>query len=784
MRLRCVAADPPSRILPAMNAFRKAIFAAVLAFGCLVGLPPVLVPLTGAALAAPPPPVPALPDTERRTTYTLSAQTGPFAVGFAIYGDSTDYQDWITVWLNGVLQSSSTYVLTSPTGGLATIPRPITDATITFNSATTGTVQIVGARRPRRTTQFTQGAGIGARDFNQVFSDLTAVLREQWDKLTRTVTVPPGETLSPLPPGTTRANNLLGFDGTGNLALYVPQLPGAVQSANTIYAGPASGAAAVAAFRALVGADLPVPSLTTLGGVQAKAAVASNWLRSLGTDGVLTASQPAFPDISGSVAAAQLPNPTATTLGGVKSKASVASNFLTQIGTDGSVSQAQPGFADISGAVASTQMPAFSGDVSTSAGATVTAIGANKVTNAQLRQSGALALIGRSANSTGNVADIQATAASDCVFRESASTVGCGTVATGGLAAGAVTNAKLANSGLTLGSTGLTLGATTSSVSGLTLAGPTFSGTVAGAGTVPNGVLVNAATTVNGQTCTLGSTCTITATAGSVTVGTTTVTTGTPNGLLYDNAGVLGNLATANNGVLVTSVGGVPSVTTTLPSGLTVPSPTITTAFTATGLVTNGSLAAMAANTVKGSVAGGAPADLTASQVRGVTEQGSTLLNVLVASSSANLSDTTSFTSSYDDYFITFDNIVPVTDAVGLNCQVKSGGSFQATGYANVAGGPGITTAVDISNSNSISNTSTDGLTAQGILSNVNSTSAFKYWITRQLSFLNSSLAIVVTNSVGAWRGGAGAITGIQCQMTSGNIASGTIKIYGLRNAL
>lgn len=100
----------------------------------------------------------------------------------------------------------------------------------------------------------------------------------------------------------------------------------------------------------------------------------------------------------------------------------------------------------------------------------VTAIGANKVTNAQLRQSGALSLIGRSANSTGNVADIQATAGSSCVFMESASTLACGAIATASIAANAVTFAKiqqvaassivgnptgsLANSqGITLGST-------------------------------------------------------------------------------------------------------------------------------------------------------------------------------------------------------------------------------------------------------------------------------------------------------------------------------------------
>ncbi len=101
---------------------------------------------------------------------------------------------------------------------------------------------------------------------------------------------------------------------------------------------------------------------------------------------------------------------------------------------------------------------------------------------------------------------------------------------------------------------------------------------------VANSSLASASTTVNSQTCTLGASCTVTASASSVTPGTTTVTSGTSNGLLYDNAGTLGNLATTNNGVLVTSGGGVPSVSTTLPSGLAMQTPASVTLTNATGL--------------------------------------------------------------------------------------------------------------------------------------------------------------------------------------------------------
>ena len=74
------------------------------------------------------------------------------------------------------------------------------------------------------------------------------------------------------------------------------------QSANTVYAGPSSGASSAPAFRALVGADLPNPSSSTLGGVQSVASVSHQWINSISTSGVPQLSQPAFTDISGTLA--------------------------------------------------------------------------------------------------------------------------------------------------------------------------------------------------------------------------------------------------------------------------------------------------------------------------------------------------------------------------------------------------------------------------------------------------------------------------------------------------
>lgn len=82
--------------------------------------------------------------------------------------------------------------------------------------------------------------------------------------------------------------------------------------------------------------------------------------------------------------------------------------------------------------------------------------------------------------------------------------------------------------------------------------------------------------TVNGK----GLITSVTTTTFGVTVGTTSITSGSNNGILYNNGGILGNLSTLASGVLVTSVGGVPSISATLPSALTIPTPTFTGTLT------------------------------------------------------------------------------------------------------------------------------------------------------------------------------------------------------------
>jgi len=208
-----------------------------------------LMGLVTLAVAQAPPPVPALPDAQRLTSYSLSSSTCACSVGFQIYGDGTDVDQWIDVFVNGVSYQSTDpmhgWSLSSPTGSLGNIPRPITNAILTFASPQTGAVTIVGARRPRRLSQFPESRGVSARDFNQVLTDIIATQREIWDQSNRTIRGQPGDVFNPLPPAAARSSQFLAFDSSGTLALVPP--PGSSSGGGPIFSSgiPAAGSVAV-----------------------------------------------------------------------------------------------------------------------------------------------------------------------------------------------------------------------------------------------------------------------------------------------------------------------------------------------------------------------------------------------------------------------------------------------------------------------------------------------------------------------------------------------------------
>lgn len=141
---------------------------------------------------------------------------------------------------------------------------------------------------------------------------------------------------------------------------------------NIVLAGPSSGSNATPTFRALVGADLPNPSATTLGGIESYVAVSHQWINTISTSGVPSSSQPAFSDISGNITAAQ-------------SLALTDTHIYVGNGSN------QP--ADV----------AMSGDATLADTGALT-IGNNKITYAKMQQASTVTLLG---NPTGSGANIQ-----------------------------------------------------------------------------------------------------------------------------------------------------------------------------------------------------------------------------------------------------------------------------------------------------------------------------------------------------------------------------------------
>jgi hypothetical protein len=184
-----------------------------------------------------PPPVPAEPDTERRTRYTGVSSVTTFPVTFDIYGDGTDFTSWVEVWVNGVNQVGN-WSLVPTSGSFTTLARPLLAANlnIVFTSGQTGTVDIVGARRPRRTSQLSENQGVPARAFNQVITDLWMTLRETWDRTNdisgRAIMGVPGDQFGPLPAAAARAGQFICFGPAGQLTMCA-----ATSGSSTIQAG-------------------------------------------------------------------------------------------------------------------------------------------------------------------------------------------------------------------------------------------------------------------------------------------------------------------------------------------------------------------------------------------------------------------------------------------------------------------------------------------------------------------------------------------------------------------
>jgi hypothetical protein len=173
------------------------------------------------------------------------------------------------------------------------------------------------------------------------------------------------------------------------------------------------------------------------------------------------------------------------------------------------------------------------------------------------------------------------------------------------------------------------------------------------------------------------------------------------------------------------------------------------------------------------------------------------LLATTDASSSASVSFDGYFSSTYKNYQIIISNIIPSTSNVFLECRFRrSNADITASSYTHTtAGGTKRSDATEtfaggtwngsfgrISAYEYISTSASDG----GMNGNINifnplNTSAYKH-ITTQVGYWNPSrVSFNVSHSSISLIDSTSALSGISFYMTSGNIASGNFKLYGIK---
>jgi hypothetical protein len=187
--------------------------------------------------------------------------------------------------------------------------------------------------------------------------------------------------------------------------------------------------------------------------------------------------------------------------------------------------------------------------------------------------------------------------------------------------------------------------------------------------------------------------------------------------------------------------------------------------------------------------------DITAAA--GMSSGGMNLITTNTISSGVSSSSfTSSIDSTYDTYLFKFINIHPASDGEKFSVNFRDGSSaFDATKtttffsalHSEADGTPQLLaeTGQDIAQGtgyqnlvNDVGNGADESVSGEMFLFSPSSTTFVKHFISRVNSYHNSN--ITQENYVAGYCNVTAAIDGVDFKMTSGNIDSGVIKMYGL----
>jgi hypothetical protein len=170
---------------------------------------------------------------------------------------------------------------------------------------------------------------------------------------------------------------------------------------------------------------------------------------------------------------------------------------------------------------------------------------------------------------------------------------------------------------------------------------------------------------------------------------------------------------------------------------------------------------------------------------------GWTLLSTVTASSSATADVETTFNSTYDEYAILCTSVVAPSNGVSFLCRLKIGGTYQTNSYqyhlhnSNSGGTTYIAQASSGTDSSiilAVNIGNTTGMSGDFTISISNPTSTSLTSLVRSSgAFMHSSGAIRLATGAGCRTASQAALTGVRFLFDSGNIISGTFRLYGIR---